>query len=159
MGVELKQLPSFRLACARKVGPYGPELAGVWEKVMDWRAQRKLHNNPVIGIGWDDPSKTPAEECRYDACVVLPDMNLPDQEVFDTGLSVLRLPEGLYACHRRRTDMTEYREAYSTLLAWVAENQYECAGPPFEWYHLPYSSDINEVPLDISFCVSIKPKN
>jgi len=75
----LERLP-VRVACMRYTGPFGEPLARFWRsQVSPWLAEHGLLDCPRYGISLDDPSRTPPEKCRYDACVELPPgLSLPD---------------------------------------------------------------------------------
>ena len=73
MNVTLKTLPPARVAYLRYTGPYGPEIGTFWrETVAPWMIENNLLNRVRYGIGHDDPSTTPPQYCRYDACVEVP---------------------------------------------------------------------------------------
>jgi AraC family transcriptional regulator len=64
----------------RYTGPFGPPLTTFWRsKVGPWLAEHGLLDCPRYGVTLDDPSRTPPERCRYDACVALPQgLSLPE---------------------------------------------------------------------------------
>lgn len=162
MTVEVKHLPGYRLVCARHVGPYGPDLGEAWGRVMNWAGQKGLRDVAYIGISHDDPGVTPADQCRYDACIVVPDAavaNVSKQELQDAGLFPHRLPGGPHACHRRPTRMNEFHQAFRELCAWLSGSEWDCAGIPFEYYH-PQEGDCQapDFAWDVSFCVPVKPR-
>jgi hypothetical protein len=71
MGVRVKELPPYHVAYMCYVGPYGaygiPEL---WTRFDKWMEARGLRPEAriTLGVGYDDPRITAAEQCRYDAC-------------------------------------------------------------------------------------------
>ncbi|WP_298431618.1 GyrI-like domain-containing protein [Geobacter sp.] len=73
MEAEIRQLPETRVLFVRRVGPYGEAAAGAWEALMKFAYSRRLMTGEtrLIGISHDDPSITPEEMIRYDACVTL----------------------------------------------------------------------------------------
>jgi AraC family transcriptional regulator len=93
--VTVKDLPSYRVAYMRHVGPYGaggiPEL---WKRLNAWIARHDLDgpDRITVGIAHDDPLVTPPERCRYDACVVVPPTFAADRLVNFTDV-----PGGKYA--------------------------------------------------------------
>jgi hypothetical protein len=79
MNVTLITLPPARVVYLRYTGPYGPEIGTFWrETVAPWIIENNLLNRVRYGIGHDDPSTTPAQYCRYDACVEVPADFEPD---------------------------------------------------------------------------------
>ncbi|WP_427050829.1 AraC family transcriptional regulator [Paenibacillus sp. TC-CSREp1] len=71
MYVEL--LASVTIAYVRQVGPYGPSNRKAMEKLKQWADRNHLLDAQatLLGIPQDDPSSTPPQHCRYDACIVL----------------------------------------------------------------------------------------
>ena len=61
-------------------GRFGEPLSRFWRsQVWPWLAEHGLLDCPRFGVSLDDPSRTPPEKCRYDACVELPSgLTLPD---------------------------------------------------------------------------------
>ena len=79
MNVKIEKLPEYRIAYMRQIGPYGPGNAQVMEKLKKWAMTRELLTESaiILGIAHDDPEITPSEKCRYDACIVIPDVYKP----------------------------------------------------------------------------------
>jgi len=68
--MELKTVDRqpVRVACLRYTGPFGPAIGEFWrDNVHPWLAANQL-NVATYGLALDDPSSTPAETLRYDAC-------------------------------------------------------------------------------------------
>ena len=96
MEVTIMELPAARVACHRHIGPYGPALGAFWRgTVMPWIAQHGLMERTSYGVGLDDPTITPPEKCRYDACV-----EVPDDFLLDGQAVVVVLPGGRYGVTR-----------------------------------------------------------
>lgn len=75
MQVEVRQLPPYRVAYMRHVGPYGKDIGAFWTAFERWMAARDLRQPETItiGIGHDAPLIADADKLRYDACVVVDD--------------------------------------------------------------------------------------
>ena len=92
MSIQVRELPPYHVAYMRYVGPYGahgiPEL---WTRFDKWMEARGLRPEArvTLGVGYDDPRITAAEQCRYDACVVVPADFQADRRV-----NVMDLPGG-----------------------------------------------------------------
>jgi AraC family transcriptional regulator len=75
MKIRVEEQPTRHVVYMRNVGPYGahgiPEL---WQRLHQWMETRGLGVDTTVklGVSHDDPAVTPAEKCRYDACVVVP---------------------------------------------------------------------------------------
>ncbi|WP_248061711.1 AraC family transcriptional regulator [Paenibacillus silvae] len=67
------QIASATIAYVRQVGPYGPSNREAMEKLKQWADRNQLLDAQatLLGIPQDDPSSTPPQHCRYDACIVL----------------------------------------------------------------------------------------
>jgi AraC family transcriptional regulator len=73
MRIDIADRPPVRVAYLRYTGPFGEPLGRFWRsKVAPWLADNGLLDCPRYGVSLDDPSSTPPEKCRYDACVELP---------------------------------------------------------------------------------------
>ena len=82
--IELRELPPHQVAYMRYVGPYGSAaIPALWTRLMRWMGTRDLHVADTIrlGLGYDDPTITASDQCRYDACVVVPHDFAPDRWV------------------------------------------------------------------------------
>ncbi|WP_034303356.1 GyrI-like domain-containing protein [Herbaspirillum sp. RV1423] len=93
MNLRIVELPPARVAFLRHTGPYGPALGDFWrDTFIPWLQANHLDGPTCYGVGLDDPSSTPPEQCRYDACV-----EVPDGFVADSPAQVVTLPGGRYA--------------------------------------------------------------
>ena len=70
MQVRIVDIEPARVACLRHTGPFGPALGEFWRNVVaPWMQANGLAGRVTYGVALDDPSATPPELCRYDACV------------------------------------------------------------------------------------------
>jgi AraC family transcriptional regulator len=107
MNVSIKELPASKVAYLRHIGPYGPPIGKFWEEFERASAAQGL-SGTCYGIGHDDPSITPADKCRYDACVEVG----ADTQV-QAPFSTMQLPGGRYA-------MMEFEGSSATIgAAWM----------------------------------------
>jgi len=82
--VRIQALPSYRAACMRYVGPYGPrDIPQLWGRLRKWMANHdmKVENELSIGIAYDNPNIAASQTCRYDAGVVVPADFLADKQI------------------------------------------------------------------------------
>lgn len=161
MNVEIKMLPEFHLAYARQVGPYGPELDAVWHKIYQWAEKANLVNPQMQGLAiyWDDPQTTPPDQCRCDACIVLPD-NMRQPDISGSDIQMQTLPAAQYACYQQPTSMDDYTKIWQQLfMEWLPQSGYECVGATLELYVNPVKNlqQPND-PWDVCFCVPVKKK-
>jgi AraC family transcriptional regulator len=124
MNVAVKDLPRYRVAYMRHVGPYGahgiPEL---WERFRAWGERRELGGPDAIklGIAHDDPEVTPPEKCRYDACLVVSESFEPDKWV-----NIGEVPAGRYAVMEFVGSPHTIREAWEGLYrSWLPGSGYQ----------------------------------
>lgn len=82
MNIAIIDRQAVRVACLRYTGPLGEPVGKFWRATVGpWLADHGLVDCPRYGATVDDPMNTPAERCRYDACVELPPgLTLPDAE-------------------------------------------------------------------------------
>jgi AraC family transcriptional regulator len=157
MKVEIKELSSFHVAYMRHIGPYGPAVSRLWEKFNRWAEARDLQPKGAVslGISHDDPSITPPEKCRYDACVVVPPELKPEP-----GINLTDLPGGKYAVtHFKGTDR-DIGKAWNDLFrSWLPTSGYQPDDRPcFELY---VSSGKKDCPpggvFQCDICVPVRP--
>jgi len=132
MEVKLVELPPARVAYRRHIGPYGPAVGQFWaEAILPWMLGHGLAQATCYGIGHDDPSVTPADKCRYDACVEIP-------AGFEPGgqFSVAELPGGRYAVTRYTGSPRDIGPAWNRLMKeWLPSSGLQCDERPcFERY-------------------------
>jgi AraC family transcriptional regulator len=85
VNIDVVERAPARVACLHYSGPHGEPLGRFWRgTVSPWLADLGLIDCPRYGVVLDDPTSTPPEQCRYDACVELP-----------PGLSLAGTPEAL----------------------------------------------------------------
>lgn len=112
MEVNVIDLPPVRIAYRRHIGPYGPSIGEFWDRtMMPWLSANGLDKATCYGIGHDDPSVTPPEKCRYDACVDIPPGFEPGGQ-----FSVGTLPGGRYAVTRYTGSARNIGAAWNRLM-------------------------------------------
>ena len=95
MNVQVRELPPQRVVYMRYVGPYGAHgIPDLWQRFAIWIHAHgfDMDQTTRLGVAHDDPAITPAEKCRYDACLVVPGDFKPDRSV-----NVTEIPGGRYA--------------------------------------------------------------
>jgi AraC family transcriptional regulator len=127
MEVQVLDLPAARVAYQRLIGPYGPAIGTFWRGTMaPWMQAHGLVGSTCYGVGYDDPSITPPDKCRYDACVeVAPDF-LPGQQA-----DIMTLPGGRYAVARFKAQPLAIAEAWMWLTReWLPSSGLQCDDRP-----------------------------
>jgi len=96
MDIKVVELDPVRVAFLRHTGPYGPSIGEFWRKVVQpWLAAAGLQGRVTYGVALDDPTTTPPEQCRYDACVEVD----KDYEA-EAPASLATIPGGRFASTR-----------------------------------------------------------
>lgn len=131
MDVTIKTKAAVRVAFARATGPYLSSAKEAWEKLAAWAAPKGLfvEDAQYLGLSHDDPSITPADKIRYDACVsVGPDV-APEGEI---GIS--EIPGGDYAVMLHKGPYEGLEKSYYHLYGtWLPLSGREAAmRPPHE---------------------------
>lgn len=157
MKVQVRELPTYRVAYMRYVGPYGahgiPELWAKFNKWMD--ARGPLSGTRItLGIAHDDPAVTSPEKCRYDACVVIP----ADFQA-DRWVNVTDIPNGKYAITQFVGTAHEIAGAWSGMYtSWLPESGYQPDDRPcLEVYRGNPTVDAKSHTFRCELCVPVRP--
>ncbi|HEX2946661.1 MAG TPA: AraC family transcriptional regulator [Clostridia bacterium] len=124
MNITLEELPDMEVAYARKVGSY-LDSRGAWDKILKWSYENWINpaNTSYIGVSLDDPADVPEEECRFDACVTIPE-GFNKQE--DPDVKFRTLKGGLYALYRFHDTVDKLAIAYSSIFGqWLPNSDYD----------------------------------
>jgi AraC family transcriptional regulator len=146
--VRVESFPPRRVAFLRHVGPYnacGPTFG----RLAAWAGPRGLLGPGAmcLGVCSDDPDVTPADKCRMDCCVTVPDDFNGDGEV-----AAQTLPGGPHAVLTHRGPYEGLPESYRWLYgAWLPASGREPGNaPPFEVYrNNPQTTPPGELLTDI----------
>ncbi|WEF32796.1 AraC family transcriptional regulator [Pseudoduganella chitinolytica] len=155
MEVVITDLPAVRVAYFRHIGPYGPGISVFWRTVVaPWMQSRGLEAPLCIGIGYDDPGMTPADNCRYDACVALP------EDFTDTGSAdIATLPGGRYA----RAAFTGQPAGIADAWTWLTRNWLPSSGlqcddrPCLEIFRPDTAMDADTGAMRCDLCIPVRP--
>jgi len=113
--VRIEQRQPVHIAFVRHVGPYN-QTGDAWQTLMKWGWKKMMFRPPeTFGLGYDDPDVTPAEQCRYDACMVVK----PGTKV-KSPVEVKEFPGGAYVVTLHEGSFDHIGETYSKLFAHVA---------------------------------------
>ena len=149
--VTVKELPGYRVAYVRHIGPYAHATIGAtWGRLMRWAGPRGLAGGARIGISHDDPGITPAAKLRYDACVAVGPEVKPEGDI---GIQEIR--GGQYALCRVTCSPDQISDAFHWLFAeWFPSSGWQCAdGPCFELY----APECGRAKFVFDICVPVKP--
>ncbi|SMF90301.1 transcriptional regulator, AraC family [Paenibacillus uliginis N3/975] len=129
MNVTIKELPAYEVAYVRHIGSYlDTHLA--WSVLGKWANEHQLTpmSQYFIGISLDDPATVEESECRYDACITLPEdfvKKNTDVVQFKT------LSGGTYALYNFYDTVDKLAIAYQSLFdQWLPNSEYDSDDRP-----------------------------
>jgi AraC family transcriptional regulator len=156
MNVKIKTLPNYHIAYMRNIGPYGPEVGKLWNKLNQWAELYSLRTNDRIslGISYDNPNVTAPEKCRYDAALVV-----PKNFKADTQVNLADVPGGKYAVLKYAGTPMDIGKAYSDLFGvWLPNSGFQPDNRPiFELYVGEAEIDPRKGTLKCEICMPIRP--
>lgn len=133
MDVTITRKDPLRVAFVRATGPYMQSAMEAWNKMMAWGGPKGLFRPEAryIGIGHDDPSTTPPELIRYDACVTVG----PEVEGDGEGM-IAEIPGGEYAVVLHKGPYDQLEKTYMWLYGvWLPKSGREASmRPGYEVY-------------------------
>jgi len=154
MEVNVIDLPAARVAYQRRIGAYGPGIGAFWRGTMaPWMQSHGLTTNTCFGVGYDDPSITPADKCRYDACVQVPEGFQPGQQA-----DVMTLPGGRYAVARFQGPTPKISDAWMWLTReWLPSSGLQCDDRPcFERFDATTGMDPQTGIFTCDICLPVR---
>lgn len=157
MRVQVKALPAFHVAYMRYVGPYGAHgIPALWRRLLTWMEPRGLctPDRITLGVAYDDPAITAAEQCRYDASVVVP----PDF-VADRWVNLTDVQGGRYAVAGFVGTAHEIEGAWNHVFrAWLPGSGYEPDDRPcYELYRGNPPLDAKGRRFRCELCLPVRP--
>ncbi len=148
MRVEVCTRPAQTVAFVRHHGRYD-EVGGAWDELMGWVASEGYFGPgmEMLGLCYDDPEITSADQIRYDACVTL------DAD-FETRGAVGRrmIAGGEFAAVRHTGPYSALGETYEQLIGhWLPASGREPAEPPCieQYWNNPEDTPPEELETDI----------
>lgn len=154
MEVRVIEIPAVRVAYLRYKGPFGAPIGAFWSEIFNpWRAAHGLDHRTTYGVAQDDPSVTPAAECRYDACVEVD----ADYEV-KPPVKLAELAGGRYAVAAFEGTGADIPAAWADFFAaWLpASGLAMDARPCFERYAADYAIDPQTGAFRCELCLPVK---
>lgn len=136
MEVSIKQLPNYQIAYMRHVGAYGPAaIPALWQRMNSWAEVHGLmnENTITIGISRDDPSVTPPEKCRYDACIVT------DKKIDSKDVNYTTFSGGPYAVTEFVGTPQEIQKGWMDFYSWLIHSRHQPDAKPVVEIYQPGS--------------------
>lgn len=155
MKVTLLDRAPQRVAYLRYTGPYGEAVSRFWmQQVAPWMATHGLIGRSRYGISHDDPSITDPAQCRYDACVEVPDDYTPSGPALITTL-----PGGRYAVMPFKGTAAQIGPAWTRLLRdWLPASALQLDSRPcFEYYPDDAGYDASSGVFECRICIPVAP--
>jgi AraC family transcriptional regulator len=152
MKAEVKEMPAWHVAYVRKMGPYGKATAeAAFGELMRWAGPRRLIGpGPMLGMYWDNPEVTAPEQCRTDACLVV-----PAGTKVEAPVAVQDIAGGPHAVCEFKVAMTDFGAAWEEAFRWVVQSGLECADRAcYEMYH----DDCRGPMVRFDICIPLKKK-
>jgi AraC family transcriptional regulator len=120
MNVEIKEVPSRRVASLRHVGPY-PMIGATFGRLYQTLAPYGLAQTEYAAIYYSSPDVLPEDQLQSDACaVILNDASIPE------GLTEQTIQAGKYAVYRHVGDYSLLGSAWDRFAGeWLPTSGYE----------------------------------
>ena len=154
MDVRIIELPPVRVAYQRLIGPYGPAIGAFWRGTMaPWMQSHGLAGATCYGLGLDDPTITPADKCRYDACVEVP------ADFTASGQADLQsLPGGRYAAAAFKGAPATIADAWMWVTReWLPSSGLQCDDRPcFERFSSASGMDPVTGEFSCDICIPVR---
>ena len=149
MYINIENIPKYRLAYLRQVGPYGPNNIQAMEKLKKWAKKNNLIKSGIIlGIPQDNPETTLPENCRYDACIVISEDYQLNDSICESELS-----GGKYVICKVKHTEEDIQKAWPEIFSTIQNSEYKIDNKPILER---YTGDmINNGYCEI--CVPVKP--
>ena len=151
MRIAIVERQPVKVFYLRYTGPFGEPLARFWRgTVSPWLADHGLLDCPRYGVTLDNPLDTPAEKCRYDACVEVPaGLQLP-------GAEETTIPGGRYAVTIFRGIGAEIGPAWRVFAsACFLSHTVDPQRRPFEHYPRGAGSDARTGAFICELCIPV----
>lgn len=132
MNTEVKVLPESEVAYVRRMGAYSKETCQpAFIELMEYAGPRNLiAPGKMLAIYWDNPEVTPAEKCRFDACIMVPAGTAAEGKV-----CIQTIRGGSYVVHHAEVTEDAFQQAWQDAFVWLCDSGFEAGdGPCFELY-------------------------
>ncbi|QDU35032.1 DNA gyrase inhibitor [Poriferisphaera corsica] len=132
MNPEIKDIAEIPIAYMSHKGDYN-EMATVWQRFMPLIASNNLitPETKFLGVYYDDPGETPAEQLRSEVCITVPASFKP----FD-NIQYRTIPAGKYAVFLYKGPYEDSPEFYGKIYhEWIPNSGHTPSETPcFERY-------------------------
>ena len=98
MNIQVVQLDPFNIVMLRHTGPYD-QIEPVFERLWKWIEAENIPVFRTLGLYWDNPDYTPADQLRSAAAVEV-SSGVQVNDTLGLGLETFTMPGGSYATTR-----------------------------------------------------------
>lgn len=142
--LRIEYLPSKRVFYKSYKGDYySDEIEGTWSKLEKEATEQKINviDSESFGIIWDEPIITESVKCNYDACLVISETKIIDQQNF----KVKNVSPNTYAVFVHMGNYKTIDQTYNKIFGqWLFHSEYEISEAPFlEFYRTHYHHTSN----------------
>lgn len=122
MNMNIENISPCDIAYIRQTGAYGEGNIKTMEQLKKWAtAHNLIHEKTVIlGIVHDNPQITPPGNCRYDACIILPEKLLVTENKIHYG----ELIGGQYAVFTVEHTVQAIEQAWAEIFQLLSQSGY-----------------------------------
>lgn len=155
--VEIREFPERRIVFERLIGAYQENVVlNAFERLVRWaKYVRLFRTETFFGMSLDDPSVTPMEKYRYEACLTVPAYFDLDP---NAGFSETVLPECKYAVTRVSGDINVVTTAVNYLFdKWLINSRFEPEHLPALEVFLNRNEVCNWNHFELEICIPVKP--
>jgi AraC family transcriptional regulator len=153
--VVIKRLPSQPVAYIRHIG-YDQGIGEVWERLLDWGVENgfDVDKQQMIALHHSNPDLIPFDQCRYVACLTLPQKSYPSD-----GVGVMEIPGGLHACCEAEGVFGDLLYLMRNLyMYWLPASDYQARSiPPHACYHENHFINRSHR-FHLEFCIPVARK-
>jgi len=154
MKPEIRTVPERTLIFVRRTGDYGTSSSGAWSAICGYAFPRGLvgPGAQFIGMSHDDPTITPSDQLRYDACITVDRPVTPEGEV-----GVRTLPAGRIAVFLHKGPYEELSKTYEAIYgSWLPASGAELAERPNYEIYLNMPGETAPEELLTEICLPLK---
>lgn len=151
----IKELPTRKVIYTRLWGNYSTnDYDTAWTQLWNYVKANKLFSAGIenIGISYDDPKVTDAENCRYEACLVIHKEPVPSSHI-----GVKDLEGGSFAVFLYQGPYHQLSVVYDTIFSrWLLQSGYELRESPIIEKYLNNPNRTIESKLKTEIYIPIK---
>lgn len=151
---QLRETPPLRLAYVRIRRPFeAGALARGYERLREWLHGRRLPEDRLLGLSWDDVDVTPLDQIRYDFAATVPAGARGGK-----GVGIRDLPGLLIVASPATGSLDRVARVWDHLYHdWLPRSRFEPYNlPPFEWYRA-WPDAVDTEDWDLDCCIPLKP--